>query len=57
MNPKIILAAVSFSLALAALQPVLAGPRIGATNKQAEIERPAGIAPIRGDLHVFLKAF
>jgi hypothetical protein len=57
MNAKIILAAVSFSLALATLQPVLAGPKAGATNKQTEIERPAGIAPIRGDLHVFLKAF
>ena len=57
MNAKLILAAVSLSLFAAALQPVLAGPRAAATSHQAPIKESVGIAPIRGDLHVFLKSF
>ncbi len=57
MNAKIILGAMTLSLALAALQPVLAGPKVNPTNQQIETEKPVGISPIRGDLHVYLRSF
>lgn len=57
MIAKIILAVVSLSIAVATLQPVLAGPKASATGKQTVVSERVGVAPIRGDLHVYLKAF
>lgn len=57
MRMKIILAAVSLSLAFAALHPVLAGSNADPTDKQIVIKQPIGISPIPSDLHVYLKSF
>jgi hypothetical protein len=57
MNAKILLSAVLFALAFAAVHPVLAGPKAHAFEKQNAIKQPVGLPPIRGDVHVYLKSF
>jgi hypothetical protein len=58
MKTKIILSAVLVAVAFAAIHPVLAGPKPShTTGNQAPLSAPASPAPIRGDLHLFLKAF
>ena len=57
MKTKIVLSATLFAVVFAVVQPVLAGPKPHATRQQTEIRQPVDAAPIRGDLHLFLKAF
>jgi hypothetical protein len=58
MNAKILLSAVLFALAFAAVHPVLARPKVAnAFEKQNVVKQPVGLPPSRGDVHVYLKAF
>jgi hypothetical protein len=57
MKTKLILSAVLFAVAFAAVDPVVAGPKPHATSNQPPLGAPASPAPIRADLHLFLKAF
>jgi hypothetical protein len=58
MKTKIILSAVLFAVAFTAVHPVVAGPKPShATSSQPPLSAPASPAPIRADLHLFLKAF
>jgi hypothetical protein len=57
MNAKIILSAVLFAVVFAAVHPVLAGQKAHPTSHPSPLSAQANPVPIRGDLHLFLKAF